>query len=77
MYIPPAKIMPPENIAFIQKVISNTERPIWVCYVPKNFGEAAAGSIKADEWHQLATVFLPIALVLLWAEKEGDDAQVF
>lgn len=69
--------MPPESIAFIQKVILKTERPNWVRHVPKNFGDAAAGSLKADEWRQLATVFLPIALVILWAEKEGDEASLF
>lgn len=76
-YVPVPKTIPSQSIAFIQKVIKKTERPTWVRHVPKNFGEAGAGSLKADEWYQMATVFLPIALVILWAEKVGDDAPLF
>ncbi|KAG2069420.1 hypothetical protein BDR04DRAFT_1128846 [Suillus decipiens] len=36
------------------------------CFIPKNFGEASAGTIKADEWQSLITIYLPIALVSLW-----------
>lgn len=46
-------------------------------HVPKNFGEKGAGSIKADEWRLLGTIYLPIALVLLWAEQVGKDATHF
>ncbi|KAG2746884.1 hypothetical protein P692DRAFT_201717819, partial [Suillus brevipes Sb2] len=33
---------------------------------PKNFGEASAGTIKADKWQSLITIYLPITLVSLW-----------
>lgn len=46
-------------------------------HVPKNFGEKGAGSVKADEWHLLATIYLPIALVLLWGEHVGPNAAHF
>ncbi|KAG2053087.1 hypothetical protein BDR06DRAFT_982901 [Suillus hirtellus] len=36
--------------------------------VPYNFGEAKAGTLEADEWHTLATVYLPIVLVSLWGK---------
>ncbi len=55
----------------IQSVIRDTVTPSWISTVPSNYGEASAGSIKADEWRVLSTVFLPIALVTLW----GDDEQ--
>lgn len=61
----------------MQNVIANTTTPTWVNHVPKNFGEKGAGSIKADEWRLLATIYLPIALVLLWAEQTGNDAAHF
>ncbi|KAF7369365.1 hypothetical protein MVEN_00265100 [Mycena venus] len=32
-------------------------------------GKKGAGSIKADEWRLLATIYLPIALVILWGEQ--------
>jgi hypothetical protein len=41
--------------------------------VPRNYGESNAGSIKADEWRTLATLYLPIALVLLWADRPADE----
>jgi len=40
--------------------------PSWISSVPKNFSYAGAGSLKADEWPIMATVYLPIALVILW-----------
>jgi hypothetical protein len=64
-------------LRFIQEVIVKTDTPAWVHHVPKNFGEKGAGSIKADEWRLLATIYLPIALILLWAEREGRHAAHF
>ncbi|KAJ7736323.1 hypothetical protein B0H16DRAFT_1326586, partial [Mycena metata] len=61
----------------IQDVIANTTTPAWVNHVPRNFGEAGAGSLKADEWRTTSTVYLPIALTILWAEKEGPNASHF
>ena len=52
----------------IKGVIRDTIVPLWVGSVPYNFGDAAAGSLKADEWRTMYTVYLPIALVSLWGE---------
>ncbi|KAK0477175.1 hypothetical protein EDD18DRAFT_1087934, partial [Armillaria luteobubalina] len=57
----------------IQSVIKDTVTPSWIGTVPFNYGEASAGSIKADEWRILSTVFLPIALITLWGDKDGED----
>ncbi|KAG2366135.1 hypothetical protein BDR07DRAFT_1225513, partial [Suillus spraguei] len=46
--------------------IHDTTTPTWLGSVPKNFGEASAGMIKADERRSLITIYLPIALVSLW-----------
>ncbi|PBK83344.1 hypothetical protein ARMGADRAFT_909613, partial [Armillaria gallica] len=59
----------PNAITHIQSVIKNTSTPSWINSVPSNYGEASAGTIKANEWHILSTIYLPIALVTLW----GDD----
>ncbi|KAI0652701.1 hypothetical protein C8Q79DRAFT_897684, partial [Trametes meyenii] len=40
--------------------------PSWLSSVPKNFGEASAGTLKADEWRILCTVYFPVALITLW-----------
>ncbi|KIY60858.1 hypothetical protein CYLTODRAFT_384900, partial [Cylindrobasidium torrendii FP15055 ss-10] len=51
----------------------DTLTPSWVNSVPKNYGHAAAGTIKADEWRLLSTVYLPIALITLWGDDEGSQ----
>ena len=58
-------------IQHIQEVIKNTSTPSWVNSMPKNFGEANAGTIKADEWRILSTVYLPIAFITLWGYENG------
>ena len=65
------------DLRFVQNVIANTTTPSWVNSVPKNFGEKGAGSVKADEWRTMSTIYLPIALVLLWAEMTGQWAAYF
>ena len=52
----------------IHEVIRDTATPSWVESVPRNFGDPAAGSLKADEWRTMATIYLPIALISLWGE---------
>lgn len=76
-YSPRPKTISTSDFRFIQEVIANTTTPSWVHHVPKNFGEKGAGSIKADEWRLLATIYLPIALVLLWGEQVGKNAAHF
>ncbi|KAJ3720852.1 hypothetical protein C8R42DRAFT_581801 [Lentinula raphanica] len=61
----------PGTLAHIQSVIRETSTPSWVNSVPKNFGEAKAGSLKADEWRTLSALYLPIALVTLWGDNDG------
>lgn len=52
----------------IRHVIAHTTKPSWINSVPSNFGEAAAGSLKADEWRTMGTIYLPLALIGLWGE---------
>ena len=42
--------------------------------MPRNFGEAKVGTLKADEWHTLATIYLPLALVSLWGEGSAHQS---
>ena len=63
------KIATPEVMKRIQDVIANTTTPSWLNSVPYNFGDAAAGPLKADEWRTITTVYIPLALISLW----GDD----
>ena len=52
----------------ITEVIRDTETPSWLSSVPSNYGRPAAGTIKADEWRTLSTVYFPLALVSMWGE---------
>jgi hypothetical protein len=66
------------KLKFIQRVIATTATPSWIHSVPKNYGESNAGTIKADEWRILATVYLPIALIILWGDwvpQAGESAE--
>ena len=53
-------------ITRIQEVIRDADKPSWLSSVPRNFGEAKAGTLKADEWRILCTVYLPLALISIW-----------
>ncbi|KIO01079.1 hypothetical protein M404DRAFT_116269, partial [Pisolithus tinctorius Marx 270] len=55
-----------EVLARIRDVIRDTSRASWLGSVPTNFGDASAGTIKADEWRSLITVYIPIALISIW-----------
>lgn len=59
----------------IRDVIRDISIPSWLGSVPKNFGDQAAGTIKADEWRSLITVYIPIALISLWGT--GDSKSNF
>ncbi|KAF9544839.1 hypothetical protein CPC08DRAFT_616641, partial [Agrocybe pediades] len=59
-----------DTLQYIQHVIRETDTPSWVHSVPLNYGEAAAGIIKAGEWQILSTIHLPIALATLWGDEE-------
>jgi len=63
------KLCTKSTIEYIQHIIKMTSTPSWIYSVPYNYGEANAGSIKADEWRILSTIYLPIALVTLWGDR--------
>jgi hypothetical protein len=60
------KIATPATMQCIKDVIWNTTVPSWLNSVPYNYGEAKAGTMKADEWRNLSTIFLPLALISMW-----------
>ena len=55
----------------LRDVIKNADKPSWVRSVPENFGAAAVGTPKADEWRTLFTVYLPLALIIAVSRHEG------
>lgn len=65
-----------EVLQTIRLCIKNIKVPTWINSVPANFGDAREGSLKADEWRTLCTIYIPLALVVLWGEgsKHSDEA---
>ncbi|KAH8799594.1 hypothetical protein DL96DRAFT_1433190, partial [Flagelloscypha sp. PMI_526] len=57
----------------VRSVISDAAKPSHLTTVPANFGHANAGSIKAAEWRLLSTVYIPIALCILWNDADGSS----
>ncbi len=49
-------------------MIRTSDVPSCLRSVPHNFGSLGAGSLKADEWRTMITVYLPLALVSLWGD---------
>jgi hypothetical protein len=54
------------TLDFIKHIVKQTSTPSWYSTVPESFGETKTGTLKADEWHAFSTLYLPLALVLLW-----------
>lgn len=61
----------PETLSFIQLVIWYCTTVSWLNSVPKDYRESNVGTIKAGKWHTVSTVFLPIALIILWGDNDG------
>ncbi|KAF8572713.1 hypothetical protein K439DRAFT_1650095 [Ramaria rubella] len=49
----------------VRDILNNTVTLSWLNPMPYNFGESAAGLLKADEWHTLSTMYLPLTLCLI------------
>jgi hypothetical protein len=63
----------------IRSVLSTMKTPAWFGSVTKEFGDPVAGTIKANEWKLLASLFLPVAFVTLWGDNDdaSPDAYLF
>jgi hypothetical protein len=72
---PGLKIGTPAVMECIRDVIKNTSTPSWLHSVPYNFGASQAGSLSADEWRSMATVYLPLAFVRLWGDAPPTPLQ--
>ena len=64
----PLKVVTPEVMQRIRDVVRDTVTPSWISSVPYNFGDASAGTLKADEWRTMSTIYIPLALVSMWGE---------
>ena len=57
----------------ISSDIVNMLQPSWLTSLPSEFRSAGYGKLKADQWHVLGTIFLPVSLVQLWSVVEAGN----
>ena len=55
-------------------VVNDMVTPSWLQSVPRKFGDRSSGTLKADEWHTMTTVYLSIALISLWGTGTNHSA---
>ena len=71
--VPPTfRYSSPELIDSIREVVRETDTPSWLNSVPRNFGDEAAGKLKADEWRSFSTIYFPLALIKAWGSGLED-----
>lgn len=54
-----------EEMQHIRSDLGRILTLIWMTSVPSNLGDSAHGKLKADVWHVLGTVYLPLSLIAL------------
>jgi hypothetical protein len=69
------KVVTEAELHAIRSVITDTITPSWIGSVPRDFGSASHGKLKADQWRSLGLIYLPIGLIRLWANPSSDDAR--
>jgi hypothetical protein len=72
----PVTFATPEVMSRIREVIQITSVPSWVPSVPVNFGHPGVGTLKADQWRFLSTIYLPLALISVWNGCESRHSQL-
>ncbi|PIL27307.1 hypothetical protein GSI_10454 [Ganoderma sinense ZZ0214-1] len=73
---PDTTIISADVFETFHSVIRDTITPSWVSSVPHNFGSAAAGTPKADEWRTVFTIHLPLCLISLFGYPSADNPQL-
>lgn len=69
--------MTPDVFKAFHAVISDTVTPSWINSVPHNFGTAAAGTPKADEWRTVFTIYLPLCLISLFGTPSSANPHLY
>ncbi|KAJ3753729.1 hypothetical protein EV360DRAFT_52975, partial [Lentinula raphanica] len=50
----------------VRQAIKEISVPSWIAKPPSDFGDKTAGTLKADHWRVLFTIYIPLALISLW-----------
>ena len=62
----PVEVDGEAGLARIRLAIQEVITPAWVSSIPKNYGEAKAGTMSADQWWTLWRIYFPLSFLSLW-----------
>lgn len=68
-----AAVLGPAEIKAIQQDVAKLTTPTWVTAIPRNFGEAKAGTLKSDQWRAALNLYLPLTMIRLWGNLPSMD----
>ncbi|KAJ8457610.1 hypothetical protein ONZ51_g11431 [Trametes cubensis] len=69
------RVLTQDVIDAVRADIANIILPSWMERPPRNFGSAAHGKLKADQWRTVCTVNLTITLTRLWGVASATQRQ--
>jgi hypothetical protein len=64
-------------LSLIRSASQSMVLPTWFTRLPRSFGSASAGSLKADQWRVVATLYAPLVLIKEWHGSENSDVKVW
>jgi hypothetical protein len=62
----PGGILDSALLLKIREAAKNMIIPTWFTRLPQTFGSASGGSLKADQWRVIATLYAPLVLIQEW-----------
>jgi hypothetical protein len=71
------KIMSPKLVAKICDAAQQMIMPSWFTKLPKLFATASGGSLKADQWRAIATIYAPLVLIQEWPKASVPDSEIW
>ncbi|EGO04667.1 hypothetical protein SERLA73DRAFT_149084 [Serpula lacrymans var. lacrymans S7.3] len=58
-------------MAAVWEDMESTILPSWISCAPPDWGTTTRGKLKANNWHTICTIHLPITLIRLWCNNIG------
>jgi hypothetical protein len=68
------KLIDFELLSKVRKASREMSTPSWMTRLHGEFGSAAAGSLKADEWRVVATLYMPLVMVMEWSKGRNETS---
>lgn len=61
-----------EELEQLREALRETTRPTWQRAPPMNFGSAAHGKLKADQWRSCMEFDVPVSLAQIWSYSDAE-----